>query len=339
MMKKARILLPPKISLIGSGSWATALAKVLVDNGNNLLWYFRNPKNIEYMKLNGRQKNYLRTCEFDSSLFRMTSDIQEAVNDADILLFVTPSMFFEDAMGKIDSETIKNKFIISGTKGFVTDKNITVAEYFHTQHNIPFEKIGVISGPCHAEEVAAESLSYMTLSSKHIETAEYFCKLFKNKNVYTIAGTDIYGVEYSAALKNIYAIASGICHSLGFGDNYLAVLATNSYHEMISFMDTTHLDENRIMSKSAYLGDLLVTMYSQFSRNRTFGAMIGKGYSVKSAIVEMEQVVEGLYACKALHNICKEYSIEMPIADTIYKILWEGGNPELCINKMNDHIQ
>jgi len=216
--------------------------------------------------------------------------------------------------------------------------NLTIAEYFHKEYDVPFDRIGIISGPCHAEEVSMERLSYLTLTSKHIEVARALCEVFACRYIKTTPSTDIYGVEYAAALKNIYAIAAGICHGLGYGDNFMAVLMTNAFHELALFLNATHPDEKRVVKSAAYLGDLLVTGYSQFSRNRTFGNMIGKGYSVKSAQVEMSMVAEGYYASKCIHEINKEYRIDMPIADAVYRILYEERYPPFVIKQLTEEL-
>ena len=228
--------------------------------------------------------------------------------------------------------------LISAVKGFVGDRYQTVAEYFHHDHKVPFDRIGVISGPCHAEEVGMERLSYITLSSKHQKVAEYLCGFFRNHYVNTIAGTDIYGVEYAAALKNVYAIAAGICYGIGYGDNFMAVLIASCFREMKEFINATNPDERRNTSRSAYLGDLLVTCNSPFSRNRNFGSMLGKGYSVQTAMLEMNQVAEGLYASKAIHEINGKYGVDMPIADAVYSILYGKKHPVQVMRRLEDSL-
>lgn len=321
--------------MIGSGSWATALVKLLLNNQSSINWYLRSDDNIERIKEWHHNPNYLQSVYLDPQRINMSSDINEVISNSDVLLFCTPSAYFIEVAEKI-KVSMQGKFIISAIKGFVGDKNQTVAEYFHQVHNIPFDRIGIVSGPCHAEEVAMERLSYLTLSSKHIEIARALCKVFECKYIRTNPGTDIYGVEYSAALKNIYAIAAGICHGMGYGDNFMAVLMTNSYHELVSFINVMHPDKSRVVSSSAYLGDLLVTGYSQFSRNRTLGTMLGKGYSVQSAMMEMNMVAEGYYACRCINEINKEYKLNMPIADAVYKILYENKYPPFVIKQLAD---
>lgn len=326
-----------RYAMIGSGSWATALVKLLLNHQQSIEWFVRNPRNIERIKKEAHNPSYLQSVFLDPERLNMSDDINEVVKNADVLVFCVPSAYFMKAIKNL-SVSLDNKFIVSAVKGFVDEKNLTIAEYFNQIHGIPFDRIGIISGPCHAEEVSMERLSYLTISSKHIEVARALCNSFACDYIKTTPGTDIYGVEYSAALKNIYAVAAGICHGLGYGDNFMAVLMTNSYHEIAQFLNATHPDKKRILTTSAYLGDLLVTGYSQFSRNRTFGNMIGKGYSVKSAQVEMNMVAEGYYASKCINEINKNFRIDMPIAEAVYSILYEHKYPAYIINRLTDKL-
>ena len=326
-----------RYAMIGSGSWATALIKLLLNRQQSIGWYLRDEKKIEEVKKTAHNPFYLQSVHLDPDRLNMSTDINEIVSNADVLVFCTPSAYFMKVMSNL-KVSLENKFIISAIKGFVDENNLTIAEYFHQFHNVPFDRIGIISGPCHAEEVSMERLSYLTLTSKHAEIARALCDVFACDYIKTTPGTDIYGVEYSAALKNIYAIAAGICHGLGYGDNFMAVLMTNAYHEIAEFLNATHPDKDRVLTTSAYLGDLLVTGYSQFSRNRTFGNMIGKGYSVKSAQVEMTMVAEGYYASKCIHEINKEYRIDMPIAEAVYLILYEERYPPFVIKQLTEEL-
>ena len=257
------------------------------------------------------------------------------VSESDILIFAIPSAYFLKEVGRITA-SYEGKLLISAVKGFVGDRYLTIAEYFHHDHGVPFDRIGVISGPCHAEEVGMQRLSYITLSSKYIEVAEYLCGFFRNHYVNTIACTDIYGVEYAAALKNVYAIAAGICYGCGYGDNFMAVLIASCFREMKEFINVTNPDTRRNTSMSAYLGDLLVTCNSPFSRNRNFGRMLGKGYSVRTAILEMNQVAEGYYATKAIHEINRKFQVSMPIADTVYSVLYGNDNAVEAMRELQD---
>ena len=309
-----------RYAVIGGGSWATALVKLLLNNCSEIVWYIRSNESIESIMETGHNPSYLQTINFDVGRLKMTSDMNKAVEMADVLLFCIPSAYFLPEVSVIKS--LKDKFVISAIKGIIPGDNMTIAEYFHRVHKIPFSRIGVVSGPCHAEEVAMERLSYLTLSSKYSETARSLCKILACSYIRTIPGTDIFGVEYAAVLKNIYAVAAGVSISLGYGDNFMAVLTTNSFHEMRRFLHVAHPDSERATTKSAYLGDLLVTCYSQFSRNRAFGTMIGKGYSVRTALLETKMVAEGYYGTKCINEINKIYNADMPVADAMFRILY-----------------
>ncbi len=327
-----------RYAMIGSGSWATALAKLLMNNQERISWYVRKDEMIDEMKKSNHNPYYLPSAKFDSSRIFFSSDINEIIEEADVLVFCIPSAYFLPEAEKITT-SLKEKFIVSAIKGIIPVDNITVAEYFNRRYKIPFSSIGVVSGPCHAEEVAMERLSYLTLSSKYIEVARSLCDVFACSYIKTVPGTDIYGVEFAAVLKNIYAVAAGVCNALSYGDNFMAVLITNAFHEMRDFLHASHPDTRRLTSTSAYLGDLLVTSYSQFSRNRTFGSMIGKGYSVQSAQLEMNMVAEGYYGTKCIYEINKKYGVDMPIADAMYKILYEQKYPAYVIKQLSDNLQ
>ncbi|HIZ87032.1 MAG TPA: NAD(P)H-dependent glycerol-3-phosphate dehydrogenase [Candidatus Coprenecus pullistercoris] len=332
-----RLKQDPVFGVIGGGSWATAIVKLLSDNGTRLNWYMRDMSAVEHIEKYHHHSKYLTSVELDADSFTLTNNIDYVVSDSDILIFVVPSAYFIKEVSKVTA-SYDHKLLISAVKGFVGDRHQTVAEYFHDKHKVPFDRIGVISGPCHAEEVGMERLSYITLSSKHIEVAEYLCGFFKNHYVNTIACTDIYGVEYAAALKNVYAIAAGICYGAGYGDNFMAVLIASCFREMKEFINVTNPDSRRNTSRSAYLGDLLVTCNSPFSRNRNFGSMLGKGYSVQTAMLEMSQVAEGYYVTKAIHEINARYGVEMPIADAVYSVLYEQKSPVRVMHRLEDRL-
>ena len=327
-----------RYAMIGSGSWATALAKLLMNNQERISWYVRRDEMIEDMKRSHHNPHYLPSAKFNPDRIFFSSDINEIIENSDVLVFCIPSAYFLPEAEQIRT-SLKNKFIVSAIKGMIPIDNITVAEYFNRNYEIPFSSIGVVSGPCHAEEVAMERLSYLTLSSKHIEVARSLCEVFACSYIKTVPGTDIYGVEFAAVLKNIYAVAAGVCNALSYGDNFMAVLITNAFHEMRDFLRASHPDSNRLTSTSAYLGDLLVTCYSQFSRNRTFGSMIGKGYSVHATKIEMNMVAEGYYATKCIYEINKKYGIDMPIAEAMYKILYEEKYPAYIIKQLSENLK
>ena len=323
--------------IIGSGSWATALAKILLHNVKSLNWYFRNPENIEQFNRFKHNPNYLRDVEFDVTRLNFFTDINKAVEGVDIVIITIPAAFLKEAMSTVIVD-LNPKFIVSAIKGIVPEDNMIIGQYLHEYFNIPFERIGVIAGPCHAEEVALERLSYLTIACPDVKKARAFAFKLECPYIRTHVSDDIYGTEYSSVLKNVMAIASGIAHGLRYGDNFQAVLISNAIQEIKRFVDKVH-PITRDIKSSAYLGDLLVTAYSQFSRNRTFGTMIGKGYSVRSAQLEMHMIAEGYYAAKTIKEINSEYKVNMPITEAVYNILYENISPAIEIRLLTEHLR
>ncbi len=326
-----------RIGVVGSGSWATAIVKILHENRDSINWYLREPEIIENIQRHRNNPLYLSSVYFDLSKINLSCDINKVIRNSDIIIFVVPSAFLKVWLEPL-TENLKGKFIVTAIKGIIPQDNITVAEYFNQHYNVPFDSIGVISGPCHAEEVALGRLSYLTISCKNVERAKLIGSFLESHYIKTIAGTDIYGTEYSTVLKNIFAIAAGIAHGLGYGDNFLAVLVSNAQREIKRFLTKTYPSDREIDS-SAYLGDLLVTCYSQFSRNRTLGTMIGKGYSVNGAIMEMNMVAEGYYATLCIHEINQNHGIDMPITDAVYNILYEKIAPAIEMKLLSERLQ
>ncbi|HVA98925.1 MAG TPA: NAD(P)H-dependent glycerol-3-phosphate dehydrogenase, partial [Bacteroidia bacterium] len=280
----------PKIAVIGGGSWATAIVKILANNlSDKIIWWIRNPETIDFINKYKHNPNYLSSVEFETENLILESNLHKVVAAADILIMAVPSAFLKDALKSLTSADLKNKLIFSAIKGIVPENNLIVGEFFNQVYDVPLDSIGVITGPCHAEEVAMEKLSYLTVASNNTENANFVASKLNCRYIKTTISDDIHGTEYSAVLKNIFAIASGICHGLGYGDNFQAVLISNGIQEIERFVNAVH-PISRDINSSAYLGDLLVTAYSQFSRNRTFGSMVGKGYSVKYAQFEMNMV-------------------------------------------------
>lgn len=326
-----------RVGIIGSGSWATAIAKMLLNNVPLLNWYIRDPKNIKTFNLTGRNPNYLTAIHFDISKIFFSDDVNDIVRRSDVIIFAIPSAFLKQALEKL-TEPMTDKYVISAIKGLIPDENMIVGSWINKHLGVPITNIGVISGPCHAEEVALERLSYLTLACQNIKLAREYAQLISCHFIKTTVTDDIYGTEYSAVLKNIMAIASGIFHGLGYGDNFQAVLISNAIQEIKRFVDTVHPIARDIKS-SAYLGDLLVTCYSQFSRNRTFGTMLGKGYSVKSAQMEMLMIAEGYYAVKSIHEINEKYQVSMPITDCVYNIIYEKVSPVIECLLLTDTLR
>lgn len=331
------------IGVIGSGSWATALVKILTDNGNTVNWWIRNERNIEYIQRRHHNPSYLQSVNFDVSLLSMSADVKQVIKKSDILIIGIPSAYIEQSMGDLHPQDLEAKKIVSAVKGILPEQNILLNYYLQQKFNFSLENYYAVLGPCHAEEVAAEKLSYLTFSGMNVTTASEIASYFSNSYINTIINHDILGVQYAAVLKNIYALGAGIAHGLDYGDNFKSVYIANSADEMAGFLREfgadnivvgEHEGEDPITHRrtpnyaaSVYLGDLLVTCYSLYSRNRTFGNMIGKGYSVKAALLELNMVAEGYNAAKCIYNINKSVVATMPIAETIYKILWESVKP------------
>ncbi len=325
-----------KFAVIGGGSWATAITKMLCSNLSEVSWYMRNESAIEHIKTYKHNPNYISSVEFDISKLKLTNDINEAVAYADYIIFAIPSAFLQTELEKL-TVSLKDKIIFSAIKGIVPETSLIVGEHFHVQYEIPYYNIGVITGPCHAEEVALERLSYLTIACGDPNKASLVATNLSSNYIKTKITDDIIGTEYAAMLKNIYAIAAGIAHGLGYGDNFQAVLMSNAIREMKKFIKKVHKMKRNI-NDSAYLGDLLVTGYSVFSRNRMFGNMIGKGYTVKSAMMEMSMIAEGYYAAKSAYKLNQGYGASTPIIDAVYEILYEGKNAKGVFKKLTDKL-
>tara|TARA_R110000744_G_scaffold47556_1_gene104611 strand:+ start:797 stop:1798 length:1002 start_codon:yes stop_codon:yes gene_type:complete len=327
-----------KFAMLGGGSWATAIVKMLTENADVVNWYMRNTDAIEHIRTQKHNPNYLSSVEFHTEQLNLTDNINEAIADADVLIFAIPSAFLESELTQLTVD-IKDKIIFSAIKGIVPESSLIVGEHFHVNYNVPFENIGVITGPCHAEEVALERLSYLTIACADTEKAKLVAKHLSSDYIKTKISDDIIGTEYAAMLKNIYAIAAGIAHGLGYGDNFQSVLMSNSIREMKRFIKRVHKMKRNI-NDSAYLGDLLVTGYSVFSRNRMFGNMIGKGYTVKSAMMEMKMVAEGYYATNSAYLIVSKHKkkSKTPILNAVYEVLYENKNPKKVFKELTEKL-
>ncbi len=326
----------PKIAVIGGGSWATAIVKMLSENLDNIGWYMRSVYVLEHIKLNKHNPNYLSSAELKPSQLDLLSNINEIVSKYNILIFAIPSAFLSLELKKL-TQSLENKIIFSAIKGIIPESGLIVGEYFHKKHNISYKNIGVITGPCHAEEVAMERLSYLTVACQDEEKAALIGEVLTSRYIKTKISDDIIGTEYAAMLKNIFAIAAGISHGLGYGDNFQSVLMSNAIREMKRFIKKVHKMKRNI-NNSAYLGDLLVTGYSTFSRNRMFGNMIGKGYTVKSAMFEMSMVAEGYYATKSAYKIKKNNGAKTPIIDAVYAVLYQSKDAKQTFKELTNLI-
>ncbi len=326
-----------QVAVIGGGSWATAIAKILVTNEESINWYMRRQEQIdEFIRLS-KNPSYLTGVKFDLDRIRFTSNINELVRTSDIIIFATPSPFLKQHLKKLRRK-LEKKIIVSAIKGIVPDENMIVSDYFEQVYGVAKDNIAVLAGPCHAEEVALERLSYLTVGCSSRERARNLAKKFSTPYIKTAISDDIVGIEYSSVMKNIYAISVGICHGLKYGDNFQAVLLSNAIQEINRFCNAVN-PMHRDINESAYLGDLLVTSYSKFSRNRLFGTMIGKGYSVKTAQIEMEMIAEGYYATKCIYEINEKYQVNMPIVNAVYEILYNRNSPTLEIRRLSELLK
>ncbi|HVF82215.1 MAG TPA: NAD(P)H-dependent glycerol-3-phosphate dehydrogenase [Flavisolibacter sp.] len=339
-----------KIGVIGNGSWATALVKIITDGGRPVNWWIRKSTSIDYIKRRRHNPNYLHSAYFDVSLLNMNNNVQAVVDDSDLLVIAVPSAYIQGVLENIGRESLKGKKILSAIKGLVPDKDLLLNDYLYHNFDVELTNYFAVLGPCHAEEVASEKLSYLTFSGIDESMAEEIAQCFKTPYINTIVNPDILGVQYAAVLKNIYALGAGIAHGLDYGDNFLSVYIANAADEMAGFLRkvgvkhmvvgehqkeaTTTTKKDMNYAASVYLGDLLVTCYSLYSRNRTFGNMIGKGYTVQSAQLELNMVAEGYTASKCIYNFNKNIGADIPIAETIYKILWERQLPAGAFEKV-----
>lgn len=322
---------------MGGGSWATAVAKIVLEKVDHISWYMRRPEVIEDFKRLEHNPSYLTSVHFDVNRISFSSDINEVVRNCDTLIFVTPSPYLKNHLKKL-KEKLHNKFVITAIKGIVPNENLICSEYFRQVFNVPDDNLAVLGGPSHAEEVALGRLTYLTIGCTDEEKAANFADLIASSYVKTKTNSDVIGIEYASVLKNVYAIASGICNGLKYGDNFQSVLVSNAVQEMSRFLNAVYPIERNVYD-SVYLGDLLVTSYSNFSRNRVFGTMIGRGYSVKSAQIEMEMIAEGFYGTKCMKEINRHFHVNMPILDAVYNILYEKISPSIEIKLLTDSFR
>ncbi len=327
----------PRVGVLGGGSWATALVKLLCNNNDRVNWWMRDKNAIEHIKNFGHNPHYIQSIEFDRARINVTDDMQEVVDASDYIVIAIPSAFLHDTIQQYKPVGLGQKVLFSAIKGIINEYDSIPARYFNKQLGTPYENIGLVCGPCHAEEVALEKLSYLTIGCHDQEKAQTMASLLKCRYIKTNTTEDVFGTELAAILKNVYAVAAGICHGLGYGDNFQAVLISSAIREIEGFLDTVH-EIHRDVKNSAYLGDLLVTAYSPYSRNRTFGTMVGKGYSVKWATIEMNMVAEGYFAARGIHQINKKFQANIPIADAVYRILYDKISPTMEMRILTDRL-
>ncbi|NMB05153.1 MAG: NAD(P)H-dependent glycerol-3-phosphate dehydrogenase [Bacteroidales bacterium] len=324
-----------KICILGGGTWGTALAKMVLMNQKHMNWFIRRDDQIEGFYKLGHNPSYLTNVKFNLAQITFYSNIEKAIKDSDTIIVAIPSPYVKQYFRRIWNSSFRGKFVVSALKGIIPNDNVVMSEFLAANYKVPFENIGVLSGPCHAEEVALERLSFLTVASKDQNKAALLSEAINSRILKTRISDDVVGIELAAVLKNIYAIAAGICQGLLYGDNFQAVLMSNCAKEMSRFLNGV-LPMERCIAEQHYLGDMLVTGYSQFSRNRTLGAMIGKGYSVKSAQLEMEMIAEGYYGAKCIYELNNRFKVDMPIARTVYQILYEKLPPQEAIRNLID---
>ena len=326
-----------RVGVLGGGSWATAIVKMLSNNLDTVHWWMRSEQSADHLRKFGHNPKYIQSIAFDMEQVQVSTNMQEVIDASDILIIAIPSAFLDSAVKQYKPQGLDQKILFSAIKGVIVEYDSIPARYMHKEFRTPYEQIGIIAGPCHAEEVASEKLSYLTLACPNLDIAAEMAELLQCRYIKTSISEDVFGTEISAVLKNVYAVAAGICHGLGYGDNFQSVLIANAIQEIKRFVDAIH-EVHRDVKSSAYLGDLLVTGYSPYSRNRTFGTMVGKGYSVKGAMMEMNMVAEGYYAARGIHVMNEKFKVDIPIAEAVYRILYEKISPVIEMRLLADRL-
>ncbi len=326
-----------RIGVIGGGSWATALAKILSEKNEHINWWMRNEEAVVHIKNYHHNPNYLRAVEFDITKLYLSTNVAEIVSNSDVLIIAVPSAFVHDSLKELTPKDFEGKVIFSAIKGIIPEAQSIPARYFKKQFKIPYDNIGVVCGPCHAEEVAMERLSYLTIACMDEGNAKLMASMLSARFMKTTVSDDLFGAEIASVLKNIYAIASGIAGGLGYGDNFQAILISSAATEMERFLDKVN-PFHRDVKESAYLGDLLVTAYSKFSRNRTFGFMLGKGYTVKTAQLEMDMIAEGYFATKSVYELNRKLEVDLPIAEAVYNVIYQRISPVVELRILADKL-
>ncbi len=329
---------PVRIGVLGGGSWATAIVKMLSENNVRINWWMRSKEDIDFIRKNHRNPRYLSSALLNIDKITPLNDLKAVISDSKYIVLAVPSAFITDVFDKLDPNIFKDKVIVSAIKGMILEENVLVTEYVEKKFDVPTDKLLSIAGPCHAEEVAQERQAYLTIGGDENE-GDKFAKLMRGHYIKCRPNPDLNGIQYCAVIKNVVAVACGMARGLNYGDNFQAVLVSNAVQEAKRFLDKAYPLEERDINGSAYLGDLLVTSYSQFSRNRTFGNMVGRGYTVKSAQIEMGMVAEGYYAVKGLYDVTKKYKVDMPIIKAVYNTLYEKISPAIEFRILKDSLQ
>lgn len=324
---------PQQVAVIGGGSFGTALTKIFSDNLGHCHWWMHNEHSAAHVREFRHNPRYLSSVGFREGSITVHTDINAAVAEADLVVLAVPSAFVKEVLAGLQLGALKGKIVASAIKGIIPDENMIVGHYLRRVLGVEEDRIAVITGPCHAEEIALERLSYLTVAGATKAHAQWVASAMDNHYLRCTLSQDLYGTEYAAVMKNIYAIAAGMYHGLGYGDNFQAVLMSNAAREMKRFVNAVS-DEKVNINKSAYLGDLLVTGYSQFSRNRMLGNMLGKGYTIRSARAEMTMVAEGYYAVPLVYKLKKKRDVRMPIVRAVHAVLYEGKSARKVMAKL-----
>jgi glycerol-3-phosphate dehydrogenase (NAD(P)+) len=315
--------LMPKVAVIGSGSWATAIVKMLCENPIEINWWIRKPEVVDHVQEFGHNPNYLSDVLINLNKVKPSSDLKAVIASADFVVMALPSAFINHSLQEATADWFDGKVVFSAVKGLIPESHQTLSQYFQEKFGLKPEQTGIIAGPCHSEEVAMERQSYLTVASYNEKNAYKMGHLLNGRFIHTHFLSDVIGIEMATVMKNIFSLAVGITKGLNYGDNFQAVMVSNAMQEMKLFLDAYAPSNNRDLNESAYLGDLLVTAYSPFSRNRVFGQMIGKGYTVKSAQFEMNMVAEGYYAINSIMALNEQLQLELPICKFVYNILYK----------------
>lgn len=326
-----------RVGVLGGGSWATAIVKMLSNNLDRVHWWMRSEAAVEHVNTYGHNPKYITSIAFDTTRVHVTTNMQYVIDQSDVIVIAIPSAFLDQTFKALSPSGLEQKILFSAIKGIITEYDAIPARYLHKEFRTPYDRIGIIAGPCHAEEVANEKLSYLTIACPDLDIAAAMAESLGCRYIKTSISEDVFGTEISAILKNVYALAAGISHGLGYGDNFQSVLISNAIQEINRFVDAVH-EVHRDVKSSAYLGDLLVTAYSPYSRNRQFGMMVGKGYGVKGAMMEMNMVAEGYYAAKGIHAMNEKFKVDIAIADTVYRILYEKAGPAIEFRLLADKL-
>ena len=312
-----------RCAVVGHGSWATAIVKVLTINDSEVYWYVRNPEVLESLRSEGHNCRYLSDVELDMNRIHLSDDLNEAVSNTDILFLVMPAAFLKCYLSDL-RVSLKDKMVVSAIKGIIPDENQFVTDYLKQQYGLSDSHLCFICGPTHAEEVGHGQLTYLTLACRNIVNARAVGEKLKTTSIKVSWQRDIDYLVRSSVFKNIYAVMVGIAVGMGYGDNFVSVLVANCIKEMYFLLDPQSVNDLTKFNPSNFFGDLLASCYSSHSRNRQFGMLIGRGNTVKTALNEMTMVAEGYYASKMISTLPEAQRQKMPIADMVSQILHQG---------------